>query len=73
LRCVTRTEQCRRSTALIGRDVVLQVARALPLQSIPGLLGVALEGRDKLFDWTNKVIGDGDPELPRTTHSQRFS
>src|SRR5258705_8706376 len=39
-------------------DFVLQVARELPLQAIAGLLGVPLEDRDKLFDWTNKVIGD---------------
>jgi cholest-4-en-3-one 26-monooxygenase len=44
-------------------DFVLQVARELPLQAIAGLLGVPLEERDKLFDWTNKMIGDDDPEF----------
>ena len=44
-------------------DFVLQVARELPLQAIAGLLGVPLEDRDKLFDWTNKMIGDDDPEF----------
>ena len=44
-------------------DFVLQVARELPLQAIAGLLGVPLEDRDKLFDWTNQMIGDDDPEF----------
>ena len=44
-------------------DFVLQVARELPLQAIAGLLGVPLEERDKLFDWTNQMIGDEDPEF----------
>ena len=45
-------------------DFVLQVARELPLQAIAELLGVPLEDRDKLFDWTNQMIGgDDDPEF----------
>jgi cholest-4-en-3-one 26-monooxygenase len=44
-------------------DFVLDVARELPLQAIAGLLGVPLEDRDKLFDWTNKMIGGDDPEF----------
>ena len=44
-------------------DFVLQVARELPLQAIAGLLGVPLEDRDKLFDWTNKMVGGDDPEF----------
>ena len=41
-------------------DFVLQVARELPLQAIAELLGVPLEDRDKLFDWTNQMIGGDD-------------
>jgi cholest-4-en-3-one 26-monooxygenase len=44
-------------------DFVLQVARELPLQAIAGLLGVPLEDREKLFDWSNKMIGGDDPEF----------
>ncbi|OBK78465.1 cytochrome P450 [Mycobacterium sp. 1274761.0] len=44
-------------------DFVLQVARELPLQAIAGLLGVPLEDREKLFDWTNQMIGGDDPEF----------
>src|SRR6478609_5577112 len=40
------------------------VARELPLLAIAELLGVPLEDRDKLFDWTNQMIaGDDDPEF----------
>ena len=35
----------------------------MPLQAIAGLLGVPLEDRDKLFDWTNQMIGGDDPEF----------
>src|SRR5215218_1810141 len=43
-------------------DFVLQVARELPLLAIAELLGVPLEDRGKLFDWTNQMIaGDDDP------------
>ena len=44
-------------------DFVLQVACELPLQAIAGLLGVPLEDRGKLFDWSNQMIGDEDPEF----------
>ncbi|MCT7658361.1 cytochrome P450 [Mycobacterium deserti] len=44
-------------------DFVLQVARELPLQAIAGLLGVPLEDREKLFDWSNRMIGADDPEF----------
>ena len=47
---------------------MLQVARELPLQAIAGLLGVPLEDREKLFDWTNQMIGDDEtPSSPSTT------
>ncbi|MDT5246370.1 MAG: cholest-4-en-3-one 26-monooxygenase [Mycobacterium sp.] len=44
-------------------DFVLQVSRELPLLAIAGLLGVPDEDRDKLFDWTNKMVGGDDPEF----------
>jgi cholest-4-en-3-one 26-monooxygenase len=44
-------------------DFVQQVAAELPLHAIAGLLGVPLEDRKKLFDWTNEMIGDDDPEF----------
>jgi cholest-4-en-3-one 26-monooxygenase len=51
------------AAAQMSGDFVLQVARELPLQAIAGLLGVPLEDRDKLFDWTNQMIGGDDPEF----------
>ena len=44
-------------------DFVLQVACELPLQAIAGLLGVPPEDQDKLFDWSNKMVGGDDPEF----------
>ncbi len=44
-------------------DFVEQVACELPLQAIAGLLGVPLEDRKKLFDWSNQMISDDDPEF----------
>ena len=53
-------------------DFVLQVARELPLQAIAELLGVPLEDRDKLFDWTNQMIGgDETPSSRNTTRCSR--
>ena len=44
-------------------DFVRQVACELPLQAIAGLLGVPLEDYDKLFGWSNNMIGSDDPEF----------
>ncbi len=44
-------------------DFVLQVACELPLQAIAGLLGVPEQDHDKLFDWSNRMIGTDDPEF----------
>ena len=44
-------------------DFVRQVACELPLQAISVLLGIPQEDYDKLFDWTNNMIGSDDPEF----------
>jgi cholest-4-en-3-one 26-monooxygenase len=44
-------------------DFVEQVSSELPLQAIAGLLGVPLEDRKMLFDWTNRMVGADDPEF----------
>jgi cholest-4-en-3-one 26-monooxygenase len=44
-------------------DFVRAVAAELPLQVIAELLGIPLEDRGKLFDWSNKLIGFDDPEF----------
>jgi len=52
-----------RAAAAGSGDFVRQVACELPLQAIAGLLGVPLEDYDKLFVWTNNMIGSDDPEF----------
>ncbi|TRW82456.1 cytochrome P450 [Mycolicibacterium sp. 018/SC-01/001] len=44
-------------------DFVEQVSCELPLQAIAGLLGVPIEDRKKLFDWSNQMVSDDDPEF----------
>src|SRR5271155_1954211 len=53
----------RAASAERSGDFVQQVACELPLQAIAGLIGVPLEDRTKLFQWTNEMIGDEDPEF----------
>ncbi|MCJ0902292.1 cytochrome P450 [Rhodococcus sp. ARC_M6] len=43
-------------------DFVKQVASELPLQAIADLLGVPQEDREKLFKWSNEMMGYDDPE-----------
>src|SRR6478672_8153436 len=43
-------------------DFVEDIAAELPLQAIAEIMGVPQEDRRKLFDWTNKMVGAGDPE-----------
>jgi cholest-4-en-3-one 26-monooxygenase len=44
-------------------DFVEQVSCELPLQAIAGLMGVPQDERKKLFDWSNQLVGDQDPEF----------
>jgi cholest-4-en-3-one 26-monooxygenase len=43
-------------------DFVTEVAAELPLMAIAELLGVPVEDRHKLFEWSNKLVGNSDPE-----------
>jgi cholest-4-en-3-one 26-monooxygenase len=43
-------------------DFVTEVAAELPLQVILEMMGVPLEDRHKVFDWSNTMIGFDDPE-----------
>jgi cholest-4-en-3-one 26-monooxygenase len=48
----------------VGRcDFVRDIAAELPLQVIAELIGVPMEDRDKVFDWSNRLIGFDDPEF----------
>ena len=44
-------------------DFVRTVAAELPLQVIAEILGIPLEDREKVFDWSNRLIGFDDPEF----------
>lgn len=44
-------------------DFVRDIAAELPLIVIADLLGVPQEDRQKLFDWSNRLIGFDDPEF----------
>lgn len=43
-------------------DFVVDVASELPLMAIADIVGVPMDDRRKLFDWTNQVLGSSDPE-----------
>ncbi|BBZ33556.1 cytochrome P450 [Mycolicibacterium confluentis] len=59
-----RAQNIAKAAAASGTgDFVEQVASELPLQAIAGLLGVPLEDRMKLFDWSNQMVSDDDPEF----------
>lgn len=43
-------------------DFVVDVAAELPLQVIAEMMGVPVEDRHKVFDWSNRMVGSEDPE-----------
>jgi cholest-4-en-3-one 26-monooxygenase len=43
-------------------DFVTDISAELPLQVIAELLGVPQEDRHKMFDWSNRMVGQEDPE-----------
>jgi cholest-4-en-3-one 26-monooxygenase len=49
---------CERGTA----DFVTDISAELPLQVIAELLGVPHEERHQMFDWSNRMVGNEDPE-----------
>jgi cholest-4-en-3-one 26-monooxygenase len=58
-----RAQAIAKSAAAEGRgDFVEQVSCELPLQAIAGLIGIPLEDRKKIFDWSNQMVADDDPE-----------
>jgi cholest-4-en-3-one 26-monooxygenase len=52
-------------------DFVTLCAAELPLIVIAELMGVPLEDRHKVFDWSNRMVGGEDPEYG-VTEEQRF-
>ncbi|MCH7698549.1 MAG: cytochrome P450 [Chloroflexi bacterium] len=43
-------------------DFVTEMAAELPLQVIAELIGIPQEDRQKIFEWSNRMIGSADPE-----------
>jgi cholest-4-en-3-one 26-monooxygenase len=43
-------------------DFVTDISAELPLQVIADLLGVPREDRHKMFEWSNRMVGNEDPE-----------
>jgi len=43
-------------------DFVTEIAAELPLQVIVEMIGVPIEDRHKVFEWSNRLIGFDDPE-----------
>jgi cholest-4-en-3-one 26-monooxygenase len=43
-------------------DFVVDIAAELPLQVIAEMIGVPMEDRHKLFEWSNRMVGSEDPE-----------
>ncbi|MDE3086457.1 MAG: cytochrome P450 [Acidobacteriota bacterium] len=50
-------------------DFVTDVAAQLPLVVIAELLGVPAHERDKMFDWSNRMVGSEDPEYQITAEA----
>jgi linalool 8-monooxygenase len=47
-------------------EFVTDIAAELPVQMLAELLGVPQEDRLKLFDWSNSLIAEDDPDLRKT-------
>ena len=46
-------------------DFVTDLSAELPLQVIAEFLGVPPDDRQKMFDWSNRMVGNEDPEYQR--------
>src|SRR5260370_26082696 len=62
-----------RVTAILDRlgdrkqcEFVSEVAAELPIQVLAELIDVPQEDRMKLFDWSNSMIAEDDPELRKS-------
>ncbi|MCE2512882.1 MAG: cytochrome P450 [Acidimicrobiia bacterium] len=47
-------------------DFVRDISAELPLQAIAEMMGIAIEDRAKVFDWTNAMVGGEDPEFVKS-------
>ena len=54
-------------------DFVTEIAAELPLQAIVEMMGVPLEDRHKVFEWSNQMIGHEDPEFATSPEVPRLA
>ena len=54
-------------------DFVTDIAAELPLQVIADLLGVPQDDRHAMFDWSNRMIGQEDPEFQHDAGGEEFA
>jgi cholest-4-en-3-one 26-monooxygenase len=47
-------------------EFVTELSAELPLQAIAEMVGIPLEDRSKIFDWTNSMIGADDPDFAKS-------
>jgi methyl-branched lipid omega-hydroxylase len=52
-------------------EVVAELAGPLPLQAICDMMGIPADDHDRIFRWTNIILGFGDPDL--TTDFDEFA
>jgi cytochrome P450 len=56
-------------SALAGKtriEFVREVAAVVPIRTLCRLLGIPGDDEDKVFDWTNRLVGTSDPEYGAT-------
>jgi cholest-4-en-3-one 26-monooxygenase len=51
-------------------DFVHDVSAPLPLYVICELIGAPVEDREKIFEWSNRLIGEDDPDLRSTEEEE---
>ncbi len=47
-------------------EFVTQLSAELPLQAIAEMVGIPMEDRSKIFDWTDSMIGADDPDYAQS-------
>ncbi len=54
-------------------DFVTDISAELPLQVIADLLGVPQADRHNMFDWSNRMIGQEDPEFQTNADGENYA
>lgn len=54
-------------------DFVTDIAAELPLEAIAELMGIPREDRERIFDWSNRLIGFDDPEFQTTAEDGQIA